>query len=827
MIGIVIVSHSKKLAEGVYELAQQMLHKEIPFVSVGGIDDPENPIGTDPIQVMAAIESVYSQEGVLVLMDMGSALLSAETAIDLLPEEMQKNIYLCAAPFVEGTISATIQASLGSNIEQIIQEAMSSLSIKEKQLNLEPPTLTPPTKIDLDKDSNSIVINVTNINGLHARPSAVLVATAAMFKSNIIIRKKDGKTANTKSVNQVGILGIKHGEEIEIIADGIDSEIALDTIKLLAQDNFGESETEPIPQSLPDLESNKKNTCIGGLQGIVASSGVTVSKACLYQPTVPEVQYEKIDNPKLEINNFKDAIDTSISDLKNLIIKKEGDIFNFHKMMLEDPELINNVNEYIQNEKVNAAYAVQEVFGKIKDAYSNIEDQYLNARNEDVADVERRVLLHLTGQQIDNFQLTEPSVLMAKDIHPSDITTLDAKFLKGICTESGSTTSHTAIIARTLGIPAILGIKNLMKTIKNGSTVGMDAESGILWYDVEPKILEKLSKREKELLHKQTELKKKAKIKAITADGTLIEVAANIGGVADIDNALNYGAEAVGLFRTEFMFMKRETAPSEEEQYNTYVNASKKLDGKPLIIRTLDIGGDKPVSYIKIENEDNPFLGLRGIRLCLVMKDLFKVQLRAILRAGYQQQIKIMFPMIGCLDELLEAKMLLAEVKNELKSENIKYDANMSVGIMVEVPSAVMIADQLAQEVDFFSIGTNDLSQYVMAADRGNANVSTLPDALQPAVLRFIQQTVLIGHEKGIWVGMCGELAGNCFATKLLVGLGLDELSMSAPSVPEVKEQITSIDTKEAQIFAKKVLTLSSADKIKEYLKEQFENNNY
>jgi phosphocarrier protein FPr len=400
---------------------------------------------------------------------------------------------------------------------------------------------------------------------------------------------------------------------------------------------------------------------------------------------------------------------------------------------------------------------------------------------------------------------------------------MDPRRILAICTEVGGATAHSAILARALGIPAVVGLGPAIWQLGEGQLVAVDGEQGRVWPEPGPEQLEALRRKRQEWLEGQERLKAAGLGEAATQDGRRIEIAANIGGPNDVPVAREYGAEGVGLFRTEFLFFNRDLAPTEEEQLDAYRQAAAGMEGRPLIIRTLDIGGDKPLPYVEMGEEANPFLGWRGIRFCLDRPEIFRPQLRAILRAsvdadGKQTNVKIMFPMIGTLAELLAAKQVLVEIQQELRAAGLPFDEQMEVGMMIEVPSAVAIADQLAREVDFFSIGTNDLAQYVMAADRGNARVAGLANALQPAVLRMVRQTVDAGHAAGIWVGMCGELAGNALATPVLVGLGLDELSMSAPSIPAVKEQVRRLTLLQAQEMAAEVLSLNSAEVVAEYL---------
>jgi phosphocarrier protein FPr len=442
----------------------------------------------------------------------------------------------------------------------------------------------------------------------------------------------------------------------------------------------------------------------------------------------------------------------------------------------------------------------------------------MRARAGDVRDVGNRVLRHLLGVEAPLLDMAQPSVVLAGDLTPSDTAQFSPNTVLAVCTEGGGATSHSAILSRALGIPAVVGLGPALAGIEEGTIIAVDGSAGRVWPDPAPERLEALLAAREAWLSGQAEAKARGQEEAVTADGHRVEVAANIGGPHDVDIALEYGAEGIGLFRTEFLFLERESAPTEEEQYEAYRHVARKMGQKPVIIRTLDIGGDKPIPYLDMAEEANPFLGWRGIRFCLDHPELFVPQLRAILRAAHGHNVSVMFPMVSTVEEVRAARRLLDQVKEELREEGIAHEEHLALGIMIEVPAAVAIADQLAAEVDFFSIGTNDLTQYTMAADRGNRRVAGLARALQPAVLRLIAQTVAAAHKAGIWVGLCGELGGNASATSLLLGLGLDELSMNAPSIPAVKEAVRHTTVAEAKEKATVVLGHDTAEEVEETL---------
>ena len=826
MVSIVIVSHSAKIAEGVRDLAEQMVRGQVPLAIAGGIDDPENPIGTDALKVYTAIESVYSPDGVLILIDLGSALLSAETALEFLSPEQRANVYLCAAPLVEGTLAAAVQASTGANIHQVIREAQEALAVKVSQLQPQEAgeTLSSVSKLPVAV-TQELRLTVRNRMGLHARPAANFVTTASKYKAEICVSKA-GKSASAKSINQVATLGVRQGDEIIITATGAAASEALAALQLLADHNFGETEelVKPLPVkpvALGKPESKDE------LVGIPASPGIAIGPVFQYRPRLPEVVARKVANVAAEWTKLQAAIATAQQDLKTLQVEAtqqvgaaEASIFAAHQLFLEDPALLDLAKASIFDQRLNAEAAWQQAIEMMADNFRALDDEYLRARAADVLDVGQRVLRQLMRVELPSLDFGQPSILIAADLTPSDTARLNPARVLGICTELGGATSHSAILARALGIPAIVGLNGATGSLTEDQVIAMDGTTGQLWLHPDPEKLTELESQRQAWQQAQQQAKMAGQQLAMTQDGRIIEVAANIGSSNDTAVALEYGAEGVGLFRTEFLFMGREQAPTEAEQLAAYQQVAQAMGKRPLIIRTLDVGGDKPLPYLDLGSEANPFLGWRGIRFCLDQPTLFKTQLRAILRASPGHNLKLMFPMIGTLSELQAAKTVLAEAQAELRAANIPFDEKMEVGIMIEVPSAVAIADQLATEVDFFSIGTNDLTQYVMAADRGNARVASLANALQPAVLRLIHQTVQAAHAAGIWVGMCGELAGNPLATPVLVGLGLDELSMSAPNIPAVKLAIRQLTSAKAQQMAREVLTLKSAEAVQDYLRE-------
>ncbi|MBD2431708.1 MULTISPECIES: phosphoenolpyruvate--protein phosphotransferase [Fischerella] len=835
MIGIVIVSHSRRLAEGVRELALQMVQGHVPIALAAGIDDPANPLGTDAMQVYEAIASVYSDDGVLVLMDLGSALMSAEMALEFFPSEQQQHIHLCAAPLVEGAIAAVVAASSNSDIQWVITEVQEALVAKATQLGLADchlsSVISEEPMINDKGHTSQISLTVSNRFGLHARPAAQFVSCAARFQSQIKVRNvtKGSDFVRADSINQVGMLGVRQGDEIVITATGLDAEEALAALQTLVTTNFGEDKTPPPTSATPPTSDTPT---LSSLQGIPASPGVAIAPCFRYRkipitwdPTtsIEELPHYNVDNTREEWQRLQTALHTAQQEIQTLLSHSsiqigdaEAAIFDAHLLFLADPTLLEASQQRIFTQHLNAEAVWQGVINEVASNYRRLDDPYLQERIADVVDVGQRVLRVLSGTPMTIVDVPQPAILVAADLTPSDTASLDPTRVLGICITAGSATSHTAILARSLGIPAIVGLPPEILQLTDGTQLAIDGETGRVWVKPEPETLVALQTKRDAHHTTQQQAITIAHQPGMTRDRHPINVFANVSSINHTQQAVNYGAEGVGLLRTEFLYLNRTTAPTEEQQLEVYQAIGQILEHRPLIIRTLDIGGDKSIPYLGVGLESNPFLGWRGIRFCLDRPLVLKTQLRAILRASFRHQIKIMFPMIATVAEIQAAKAILTEVQGELRQAGIPFDEAMQIGIMVEVPSAVTIANQLAREVDFFSIGTNDLSQYVMAADRTNPKVANLADALHPAVLCMIQQTVEAAHAAGIWVGLCGEIAADPLAAPILLGLGLDEVSLNPQAIPAFKGAIAQLTMPQAQAIVTAALQQDSATKVRE-----------
>lgn len=827
IISLVIVSHSQQLALGVRELAVQMVGERVPIAIAAGIEDSDNPLGTDAMQVYQAITSVFSDHGVLVLMDLGSAVMSAEMALEFLSPEQRDKVYLCSAPLVEGTLAAAVSAAAGNNIQEVIAEAQGSLSAKATMLGVQDhlkPHTCPLVQTEGvgGENSQEIRLTIKNRLGLHARPAAQFVATASRYKSQIQVQNFTRGTAAVRgdSINQVATLGARQGHELLITAIGTDAQAALTALKALIVNNFGENDSFAKPQNVT-LEEVIPAT-EGELLGIAASPGIAIAPVVHYETVPICITQHNIENVEIELQRLQASMQVAKQEVRALLSHAyllgdaEAAIFDAHLLFLEDPVLLESVRKQIFEKHINAEAAWQAAVDEVANSYDQLEDTYLQERVADLVDIGGRVLRILLGNAPTNLEITTPSIVLTTDLTPSDTARLDPTQVIGICTTLGSATSHSAIIARTLGIPAVLGVDAKILKVENGTLMALDGESGKAWINPAAEILGILEAKRQAWQTAQEEARKQAHKPAITLDGRRITVLANISSIADVKVAITNGAEGVGLLRTEFLYFDGDSLPGEEEQLTVYQSIAKILENRPLIIRTLDVGGDKPLAYMNTGmTEANPFLGVRGIRFCLENPQLFKTHLRAILRASAENNLKIMLPMITSLAEVRAAKVILAQVQGELRQEEIPFDENMQLGIMIETPAAVAIADQLAKEVQFFSIGTNDLSQYVMACDRNNPRVANLADALQPAVLRMIQQTVQAAHAANIWVGLCGEVAAETLITPILLGLGLDELSVNPQSVATLKQEITNLNMTQAQAMALGALKQDSATSVR------------
>ncbi len=831
MVNIVLVSHSALLAAGIVEMMRMVMQQsQVSIAVAAGADDPSHPLGTDAAKIRDAIEDVYSDDGVLVLMDLGSAVLSAEMALDFLAEEKRKRVRLCAAPLVEGAIAAAIQSSLGASLDRVAAEAEGALSGKIESLSqragtdaIAPqPSSAPPVATDVQQ----VRLVVENRLGLHARPAALFVQTAGRFQSDIrVARARDSRQVNAKSFNAVAALGIRQYDEIVVSATGVDAADALAALQRLAAEKFGEADDVSADQQ-PLSPLRSADAPPGALRGIAASPGYALGRAVVLRNVEPQVERLAIDDPAAEMSRFSvalEAVRSKTRQVRDQIAQHhpyEAAIFDAYLMFLSDPDVLSRVQQIVERERVNVEWAWQQAVRESVQAFESLDNDYMRARAVDIRDVGLQVLTQLLGHTAVT-HVDQPGIVVVDDLSPSDTARLDPANVLGICTERGSSTSHSAILARTLGIPAVVGVGPAVAHVRPETPLIIDGFAGLVWIDPDESVAADYTAKLAQWRITYERAQKSSAAPAVTKDGIGIEVAANIGSLEDARAALANGADGVGLLRTEFLFLDRATAPDEEEQFEAYHAIARVMEQRPVVIRTLDVGGDKPLPYLHMAREENPFLGQRAIRLCLERPDLFKPQLRAILRAAAGHRIRIMVPMIADIGEWRRARSILDETIAELRNRGVSIPDHVDVGMMVEVPSAALLAHIFAPEVDFFSIGSNDLTQYTLAAERGNASVAYLQDGLHPAVLFQIRQVVQSAEAAGKWVSVCGELAADRQALPILVGLGVKKLSMSPGSIPQAKELVRQLTLRDVQQWANQALTLESAEAVRQFIRRK------
>ena len=564
-------------------------------------------------------------------------------------------------------------------------------------------------------------------------------------------------------------------------------------------------------------------------KGTSASAGIGIGTAVIVEEAELVIERREIADADAEIQRFKGALERTIADTERMaqdlaarVGEKKAEIMQGHMMLLSDPMLTGEIENAVRNEKVNSEIAIENVCNMYADMFASMGDELMQQRATDMRDIKTRMQKTLMGiQSVDIAALAPGSVLVAKDLTPSMTAGINPANVVGIVTELGGRTSHSAILARALEIPAVVAVTGFLSGVRDGDEVVLDGSSGDVYVNPDEETKKLFTGRQSQFMEEKKELEKYIGRPSVTKDGVRVEIVANIGKPEDVEKVLQYDGEGIGLFRTEFLFMDREAMPTEDEQFEAYKKVAEAMDGKPVIIRTLDIGGDKEIPYMGLEKDENPFLGYRAIRFCLDRKeDIYKPQLRALLRASAYGNIRIMVPLVTCIEEYRQARALVEELKGELDSKGIPYKRDIQVGIMVETAAASLIADIFAKEADFFSIGTNDLTQYTMAVDRGNKKVSYLYSTFNPAVLRSIKHIISCAREAGIMVGMCGEAASDPLMVPLLLAFGLNEFSMSASAILRTRKLVTEYSVAELQAVADKAMSFATAAEIEQYMKE-------
>jgi len=796
MVGLVVVSHSPALAEAAVALALEMVHGEPPPVAIAaGIEGAA--FGTDAAAVAQAIEQIDDGTGVVVLMDLGSAVLSSELALELIEPDLRSRVHLTAAPLVEGLVAAVVSAAAGEPANVVVDEAASGLLGKETQLGIEP--------VAPDRETpgagERAVITITPLHGLHARPAARLVAEAQRFDATVQIRNitTGSASAPATSLSRVAAVGARQGHEIELIAAGRQATAALEAIQALAERNFDEHAViSPQAQASP-------GTPLPAAPGIAVGPKWTINRGDVELPEAPE----SID-PELERHSLQSAVAATRQEIARARTRllRNGDekgaaIFAAHLLMLEDDEIDHEVQAGIADGD-SAAAAWHRALRRVQNEWAGLDDPYMRARTADVRAVCNQVLRHLLGTE--RTIASQAGILVAPDLTPSEIAQLEANLVSGVATAYGAPTSHSAILARSLGIPAVVAAGRELLDVPDGTELVIDGSDGTLLIAPSPETTRSYRVKAEKYAAAVAAAQAHAHEPAVTTDGTVIEVGANVTAAGDTAAVAAGGADSLALLRTEFFFIDRTHPPSVTEQERQYRRIAEAAGGRRLTIRTLDLGGDKPVDYLPIPEEGNPFLGLRGVRLSLLHPQLLREQLTAIVRVARDHPIAVMFPMVTSVGEL---EALRDELEAVSRAERCRPD-QLEMGIMVEVPAVAANAAVFTSRVDFVSIGTNDLAQYALAVERGNPNVAHLGDGLDPGMLRLIASVASAAGDH-TRVAVCGELASDLVAIPLLVGLGVHELDVTRFALPRVKDEIRRWARSDAAELAAAAMALDSA----------------
>jgi phosphoenolpyruvate-protein phosphotransferase/dihydroxyacetone kinase phosphotransfer subunit len=819
MVGLVVVSHSEALAEGVVALAREMGGEELALEAAGGMDEP-GALGTDAERVRAAIERAMSDDGVLVLMDLGSALMSTEFAIEML--DGGGRVLMSEAPLVEGTVAAAVAARGGASLEEVAAEARGALAMKASQLGVADAAPAPdagaaPGDAATAPDAEAR-LEVRNAIGLHARPAARFVEVARGHDAEVRVAKEGGgPPVRATSLTNVVALGARFGDTLVVSASGPQASEALEALRALADEGFGDGlapgGAPPTPAPVAQAPAAPVRAPAAGdvLSGVPASAGVAIGPARrLGAPPGPPPDRAP-DSPERERARLDEALAAAraaVARDRQAVAGRAGDaeaaIFDAHLALLDDEALLEPAHEAIAGGAA-AERAWHDAAEQVAALYRGLDAPLLRERAADVLDVGRRVVAAVTGEQAAG--PAEAGIVLAGELTPAQAAQLDPELVRGIATAHGSATAHAAILARALGLPAAVGLGDALLAIDEGTALLLDGEAGTLQVAPGEDVLREAEQRRERLAARRAAARERAHEPGATRDGTRVEVFANLGSAAEAATAVELGAEGVGLLRTEFLFLDRPELPDEDEQVETLRQIAVALDGRPLVVRTLDAGADKPLPALPMPAEANPFLGVRGIRLTLERPEILATQLRAILRVAVEHPVKAMLPMVATLSEVRAARALLDEARTATG-----IDAPLELGIMVEIPAAALTAAHLAEHVDFFSLGTNDLTQYTMAAERGDERLAGLLAGPQPAVLRLVKATVEAAAARGRWVGVCGELAGDPAAAVLLAGLGVTELSMAPALVAEAKAALRAVDIADARAAADAALDAEDAD---------------
>jgi phosphocarrier protein FPr len=831
MVGLVLVSHSRSLAEATVELIRRTVNPNLSIACAGGVGDNREELGTDAIEIQQAITSVYSEEGVLVLMDMGSAILSAETAKDLLDPERQDKIVLSSAPLVEGGIAAAVQAQLGASISGVAKAAWESLLPKQDHVQDVPPAENKEQLAAAPAGYEILEVTIENEYGLHLRPAATLIKELAGFEGEVLIENRSAGRGpvSAKSLVDVTRLQIRQGDCVRFSISSPHPQPLIDSIRSVVAKQFGESPQQAAAPAGPGGKLMESGT-FGVSRGIAIGRPLFLDSVPAELPTYTVQTDSEVAS---EISRLRSALNASAAEFNARISRLQASprpidlrVFEAQRMIFLDPSILQEVEQKIRKNRLNSAAAWHEVLTRLAADQETADDPYFRARAADLREVERIGLAHMIEAEecsaLSGKPFADRQILVCNELTPSLAEDFSRLGISGVIQLQGGAASHGAILARALNLPAIGGAQSHEEAIRTAQTVAINGTEGSLWIEPSADLLERLE-RARHLEHSQLdEALKDSERPAVTADGIEIHIAANAGSTQDISNACRYGADSVGLFRSEFLFQHFDHEPDEREQVNAYREAfgnDKKV--LPITVRLLDVGGDKPLKFLRSQKEANPFLGVRGIRLLFANPAFFRTHLRALLRVADSLPLRLLVPMVTDVSEVIHLKRLLDELAAELQNQNIPHRWPLPFGVMIETPAAALLIDQLISHVHFLSIGTNDLTQYVLCAERGSPALSAFADPLHPAVVRICEEVIRKSHEKGIAASVCGEVASDTDAIPILLGLGLREFSVTAAAVPEIKSLIRKLDA--ARIAARLASNMNSfraASDFREFSKE-------
>jgi multiphosphoryl transfer protein len=802
-VGLVVVSHSRALARAAVALAQEMLHgKQIRFAIAAGLDD--TTFGTDAAQIVDAVAAADQGDGAVVLMDLGSAVLSAELALELLDDDVRERVVLCPAPLVEGLVVAAVAAASGSSTAEVAAEAAGALAGKIGHLGTAPVVATTEAAAEPDELTGSFV--VANPHGLHARPAARLVQEVRRRDAHARIRNSRTRSewVDAGSLSKIATLGVRSGDEVEVRVSGTQAVETLDHMLSLAARNFDES-TADTPRA---PEPTMRQAPIGAAPGL----GIGPARAArLRAITIPDLPAEEPAVEWRRLGKAIAAVRRSISQLRTRTARDVGEaeaaIFDAHQLLLDDAALLDDARSRIDTGQ-SAVSAWSAAVKDVAAEFAAVPDAYLQARADDVRAVGDQVLRAMLGTGESSSGPT--GVLVAADLTPAEAAELDPSRVAAVLLAFGSPHAHNVILLRAKGIPVVVSAGPAVLSIPDGAVVAVDGDRGEYVVDPAQDIREQFQSRVAALAQQQRQAQARATEPARTRDGVTVLVGANVGSVDDARAAASHGADFAGLVRTEFLFLGRQEAPDVEEQFAVYRKIAESLDGRRITLRTLDVGGDKPLDFLQTPAEINPYLGVRGIRLSLAHPELLTDQLLAMVRLARDTPVSVMFPMVATVDELFAARQLL----DKAIGDGGAPPTGLQVGMMVEVPAAALKAAAFARHVDFFSIGTNDLTQYTLAADRNNDAVASIGDAFDPGLLQLIRATCR-GAQGQASVSVCGEFAADTRAASLLLGMGVNALSVTPPAIPAAKEAVRAVNTVAAQRIAEDALAGDSAASVR------------